>query len=78
MIVKRRRARLLEIPQGNDADAELRKLASIGQRNDVQLCPGFCELGAQGRRISAGRMTLPYNRSWQRYRRRQYDHSEGP
>src|SRR5262249_18630463 len=33
MIVKRRRAMLLEIAQGNDADAELRKLASIGQRN---------------------------------------------
>ena len=27
---------LLEIAQGNDADAELRKLASIGQRNAAQ------------------------------------------
>src|SRR5262249_51876123 len=37
MLVKRRRARLLEIAQGNDADAELRKLASIGQRNAAQV-----------------------------------------
>jgi len=36
MIVKRRRAMLLEIAQGNDADAELRKLASIGQSNAAQ------------------------------------------
>src|SRR6266576_38378 len=36
MILKRRRALLLEIAQGNEADAELRKLASIGQRNAAQ------------------------------------------
>jgi hypothetical protein len=33
MIIKRRRAMLLEIVQGKDAGAELRKLASFGQRN---------------------------------------------
>jgi hypothetical protein len=37
MLEKRRRARLLEIAHGNDADAELRKLASIGQRNAAQV-----------------------------------------
>jgi hypothetical protein len=57
MLVKRRRARLLEIAQGNDADAELRKLASIGQRNAAQvpnIRSGFMPGGAPRGRLDSG------------------------
>ena len=62
MLVKRRRARLLEIAQGNDADAELRKLASIGRRNAAQppslwlseTRSGFMPGGAPRGRLDSG------------------------
>src|SRR5262245_62513164 len=62
MLVKRRRARLLEIAQGNDADAKLRKLASIGQRNAAQapsvwlsdIRSGFMPGGAPRGRLDSG------------------------